>query len=43
VGALYRRLGRAVATGSKVEIDFDHAVTRHHMIDAIAAGGFRPR
>jgi predicted dehydrogenase len=43
VGALYRRLAHAIATGSKVEPDFDHAVMRHRTIDAIAAGGLRPR
>ena len=39
VAALYRRLGKAVRSGSKVEPDFDHAVNRHRLIDAIAAGG----
>jgi predicted dehydrogenase len=39
VAALYRRLGQAVRNGSAVDPDFDHAVKRHRLIDAIASGG----
>ena len=39
VAALYRRLGKAIRTGSAVEPDFDHAVKRHRLIDRIASGG----
>jgi predicted dehydrogenase len=39
VAALYRRLGQAVKSGSAVEPDFDHALKRHRLIDAIASGG----
>jgi len=36
VAALYRRLGNAVRSGSAIEPDFEHAVTRHRLIDWIA-------
>jgi hypothetical protein len=39
VAALYRRLGKAMRSGSAVDPDFDHAVERHRLIDAIASGG----
>jgi predicted dehydrogenase len=39
VAALYRRLGKAIRTGSAVEPDFEHAVKRHRLIDRIASGG----
>ena len=39
VAALYRRLGRCHPDKSAVEPDFGHAVKRHRLIDAIAAGG----
>jgi predicted dehydrogenase len=35
VAALYRRLNVAIANGSRAEPDFDHALARHRMIDAI--------
>lgn len=38
VAALYRRLGKAIRDGSAVDPDFDHAVKRHRLIDAIARG-----
>jgi predicted dehydrogenase len=36
VAALYRRLANAVRTGSVVEPDFESAVRRHRLIDAVA-------
>ena len=44
VAALYRRLGHAVRGGSAVEPDFEHAVRRHRLIDALArsSGAMRP-
>ena len=41
VAALYRRLKTAIADGPRVEPDFEHALTRHRMIDAIG-GMVRP-
>jgi len=35
VARLYRRLATAIRTGGTVEPDFDHAVHRHRLIDAI--------
>lgn len=40
VAALYRRLKTAIANGSRAEPDFELALTRHRMIDAI--GGTAP-
>ena len=36
VAALYRRLGKAIREGGNVEPDFEHAVKRHRLMDAIA-------
>jgi len=35
VAALYRRLAEAIRTGSPAEPDFEHALKRHRLIDAI--------
>jgi len=43
VAALYRRLARAIESGGPVEPDFEHAVRRQRLIDAIAQSGGTPR
>ena len=35
VGQMWVRFAEAIRTGSKIEPDFDHAVRRHRMLDAI--------
>ena len=35
VAALYRRLGNAVTHGAVLEPDFEHALIRHRLMDAI--------
>jgi len=37
VAALYRRLGNAVTRGAALEPDFEHALTRHRLMDTIVA------
>jgi predicted dehydrogenase len=39
VAALYRRLAAAIRTGTAAEPDFEHALRRHRLIDAIAQSG----
>ncbi len=43
VAALYRRLGNAITSGSAVEPDFEHAVRRHRLIDAVVRSSERMR
>jgi predicted dehydrogenase len=35
VGQMWVKFAEAIRTGSSIESDFDHAVRRHRMLDAI--------
>lgn len=41
VAALYRRLGKAVTGATSAEPDFEHAVTRHRLMDTILGSSVR--
>jgi len=43
VAHLYRRLANAIRTGSAVEPDFEHALKRHRLIDAITRSSVEGR
>jgi len=43
VAHLYRRLARGIVDGTPVDPDFDHAVARHRLIDAIRTSSAQRR